>query len=31
VMAEGKTVDMRAYLRRGPDALTETWVYQAFE
>jgi glucans biosynthesis protein len=26
----GKTVDMRAYLRQGQSALTETWVYQAF-
>jgi glucans biosynthesis protein len=26
----GKTVDMRAYLRHGRDALTETWTYQAF-
>ncbi len=26
----GKTVDMRAYLRQGRNALTETWVYQAF-
>ena len=26
----GTTVDMRAYLRRGRNALTETWTYQAF-
>jgi glucans biosynthesis protein len=26
----GKTVDMRAYLRQGRNALTETWIYQAF-
>jgi glucans biosynthesis protein len=26
----GKTVDMRAFLRQGQSALTETWVYQAF-
>ena len=24
----GKTLDVRAYLRRGQAALTETWVYQ---
>jgi periplasmic glucans biosynthesis protein len=24
----GRTLDMRAYLRRGGDALTETWIYQ---
>ncbi len=29
-MGAGETVDMRAYLRRGQAALTETWVYQAF-
>ncbi len=30
VIGEGKTVDMRAYLRHDRDALTETWTYQAF-
>ncbi|HEY1752288.1 MAG TPA: glucan biosynthesis protein [Caulobacteraceae bacterium] len=27
-LAAGVTLDMRAYLRRGSDALTETWIYQ---
>jgi glucans biosynthesis protein len=27
-MPAGKTVDMRAFLRKGGQALTETWIYQ---
>ena len=26
----GAAVDLRAYLRHGGAALTETWVYQVF-
>jgi glucans biosynthesis protein len=27
-LAAGATLDLRAFLRRGGDALTETWIYQ---